>query len=139
LAKDLAKRISRGVIGVAMGLVYYALYVAALPAMFQSIAGLPVELRPPVDPSIALALFIALGVAESIVPAAVGATFGLLSKALGSLYLYCATNGGVVSAAVAGYRVTIDMSILIYVIVAGSVIVGVVDASTQACEGASKV
>jgi len=92
----------------------------------------------PMDPSIALALFIALGMAEGVAPAVTGAVFGVLSKVVGSLYLYCTTNGGVISAAVVGYRITIDMSILIYAIVAGSIIVGVVDASTQACEGASK-
>ncbi len=125
-------------IGVAMGLVYYVLYVAALPAVFQSIARLPVDLVPPLDPSMALAFFIALGVAESVAPVAVGAAFGVLSKTVGALYLYCATNGGVVSATVASYRITIDLSILIYAIVAGSVIVGAVDASTRACEGASE-
>jgi len=133
------KRTLHGMIGVVMGLVYYALYVAALPAMFQGIAGLPFELRPPVDPSTALALFMVLGMAESIVPATVGAAFGVLSKAVGSLYLYCVTNGEVISATVAGYSVTIDLSILIYAIVAGSIIVGVADASMRACEEASKV
>jgi hypothetical protein len=44
-----------------------------------------------------------------------------------------------ISATVAGYSVTIDLSILIYAIVAGSIMVGVADASTRACEEASKV
>ena len=128
----------RGAIGAVMGSVYYVLYVVALPVMFQSVAGLPVELRPPVDPSTALALFMALGVAESVAPAAVGAAFGLLLKVVGALYIYCATNGGAVSAAIAGYCITIDLSLLVYAIAIGSIIVGVVDAFTQAPREALK-
>jgi len=139
LTRELVRKISQGAIGIAMGLVHYVLYVVALPVAFQSVAGLPVELRPPADPSIFLALFIALGVGEGIAPATVGAALGLLSKVVGSLYIYYATNGGVISVALAGYRATIDLSVLIYAIVAGSIIVGVVGASARACEGVSKV
>lgn len=139
MTRELVRKISQGAIGIAMGLVHYVLYVVALPVAFQSVAGLPVELRPPADPSIFLALLIALGVGEGIAPATVGAALGLLSKVVGSLYIYYATNGGVISVALAGYRATIDLSVLIYAIVAGSIIVGVVGASARACEGVSKV
>jgi len=89
-----------------MGLVYYVLYVVASDVSGRG--GAPVELAPLVNPSTALALFMVLGVAESVVPAAVGVASACCPRS-GVLCVYCATNGGVISTAIAGYRMTIDL------------------------------
>lgn len=129
------KIIWRGLTGAVTGLVYYFLYATALPVAFQHIAGLPVSVEAPMDFSTILAIFIALGVAENVAPAIPGSLFKVLSKLVGASYLYFITNGGVVSANISNYIVTLDMSPLIYIILAGSLIVGVLDATTYVYKG----
>lgn len=132
------KTVLRGAMGVVMGLVYYFLYAAALPIVFQRIAGLQVSVELPIDVSVILVVFMALGIAENVAPAVPGAVFRVLSKLVGASYLYFVANGGIIQANIAGYTVTLDISLLIYIILAGSLIVGVSDAATYACRGVLK-
>jgi len=66
LVKAIAKRVLCGMAGIAMGLVYYLIYVLALPVAFHNIADLPVRFSFPLDLSTALILFMVLGVTEGI-------------------------------------------------------------------------
>lgn len=132
------KTLLRGLMGVITGLVYYFLYVAVLPIAFQRMAGLPVSVELPIDFSTIFVVFIALGVTENVAPPVPSAVFRVLSKLVGASYLYFAMDGGVVSANVGSYIVTLDLSLLIYIILAGSAMVGVLDAATYACKGTLK-
>jgi len=138
LVSTILKTISRGVVGAVTGLIYFFLYVAALPSVFQRIAGLPVGIELPMDFLTILTVFIALGIAENVAPTISSAVFRVLSKLVGASYLYFALNGGIVSANIANFIVTLDVSLLIYIILAGSIIIGVLDAATYACRSSLK-
>lgn len=138
MVSEVVKMILRGVAGIVLGLIYYLLYVVALPVIFQRIAGLPISAELPMEVSTILAVLIALGIAENVAPTIPSAVFRVLSKLVGASYLYFATNGGIITANIADYIVTLDASLLIYIILAGSVIVGVLDAATYACKNVLK-
>ncbi|MEM0083266.1 MAG: hypothetical protein QW102_01960 [Candidatus Nezhaarchaeales archaeon] len=138
MISTILKTVSRGVVGAVTGLIYFFLYAAALPGVFQRIAGLPVDIELPMDFPTILAVFIALGIAENVAPTIPGAAFRVLSKLVGASYLYFALNGGIVSANIANFIVTLDASLLIYIILAGSIVIGVLDAATHACRSFMK-
>lgn len=138
MVNAIVKIILRGVVGVVMGLIYYLLYVAALPTAFQRIAGLPVSIELPMDSFTILTLFIAFGIAENVTPNLPSAVFRALSKLVGASCLYLAMDGGIVSTSTAGHAVTLDASLIIHIILAGSIIVGVLDATTYACKSVLK-
>jgi len=134
--KELVRKLISSVItGLILGIIYYLVYVYVVPQLFSAYGyqvPVPSALKP--FTSISLPLFLALALAERLLPSVPGATVRLVSKPIGSAYLYILTNGGTLTATLKGYQITINIQILLYIVIAGSIIFGVADAISATTE-----
>jgi hypothetical protein len=113
--------------GVASGVAYYYIYARLFPALFSQY-NVVVPYRPAPETTIVMAVFIMLGVIERVLPPVPASAFRILSKVIGSAYLYWITNGGALSGTVKGMNVTINVSILVYLIMGFTILLGLMDA-----------
>ncbi|MET1160463.1 MAG: hypothetical protein ABWW65_05825 [Thermoprotei archaeon] len=129
----IAKRVFHGIV---VGVVYYILYLVALPSLLTAVQ-IPVYIPPNIV--FYLGFFIALGTAESILAnTPFSIPLRILSKLLGALILWTILNGGHLSGSIEYSGTTvfieIDISLLLYVIVLASLIYGFMDVFTYFSE-----
>ncbi len=128
---EIMKIVKEVLIGVLIGLLYYLIYVITLPYFITSLMKIPV----PSERVLAYYIwfFIALGVGESILKThPISIPLRMLSKLLGALFLYTIVNGGELSGTYTtnGYTISISINIstIIYTVIAASLIYGFIDA-----------
>jgi len=115
--------------GVAAGLVYYALYVVALPRFLGFILLRPTEIETREAADYFL-FFVALGTAESVLSGhIVSVPLRVVSKLFGALVLFSALNGGVITVSPdAATVVELDASPILYAVLLFSLVYGALDA-----------
>jgi hypothetical protein len=128
---EAVKIIKEILVGVLLGFLYYIVYIITLPYLITSLMRMPV----PGEERLAYYIwfFVALGVGESILKShPVSIPLRMLSKLLGALFLYTIVNGGELHGAYVtnGYTisVSINISTLIYTVIAASLVYGFIDA-----------
>ncbi|MEB3806443.1 MAG: hypothetical protein GSR73_02900 [Desulfurococcales archaeon] len=130
-----ARMVVRGLIGLLIGLVYYFLYVVLLPRfLIPLLVAEPETIYSPSVVEASVIILIMVSIFERVLEHPVAAAFRLVSKVLGVIILFYITNGGLITGSVeyAGevLYATVDLRILFYVIVAGSLVGGLVDAGS---------
>jgi len=128
--KAVKKIIMESVKGVITGAIYYAIYVVALPFLFSHFLNMPVNTEGIIY---YIWFFISLGVAEAVLEEhIIYIPVSMISVLLRALILYEVLNGGHISTgfSYAGTRITaeLDISLLLYTIIAFSLILGTLDA-----------
>jgi hypothetical protein len=128
---EVMKIVREVLVGVLIGLLYYIVYIITLPYLITSLMKIPV----PAEGRLAYYIwfFVALGIGESVLKShPVSIPLRMLSKLLGALLLYTIVNGGELSGTYVtnGYAisVSINISTMIYTVIAASLIYGFIDA-----------
>jgi len=136
LRKTLKSIVFKTLFGVISGILYYALYVLALPLILSHFGALTPLSPISMDLMHYLGFFIALGVAESALSSHIlSVPLRVFTKLFGALLLYEVLSGGRLNAVIVGedlssISVELDISPLLYIVIIGSLIYGVLDALT---------
>lgn len=138
--KRIASRVAWGVVAAVL---YYLIYMVLLPTFIAQAVG-PQGVPLPTGQAsywIAGMLLVSLGFIERVLEHPVAAAFRVLSKVVGAIVLYILTNGGVITATISEggstLTVTADLSLLIYSLMAISMVMGIVDAGSAVIEYSS--
>jgi len=127
---EIVKKIARGVI---FGLLYYLLYITAIPMLFSRALQIPTEMVTGVVATSYIWFFIALETFISLIHKhLISIPMKVLSKMLYALMLYSVFNHGILSIEIPynSYTIstTINISVVLYIIILASIIYGFLDA-----------
>ncbi len=126
--------IIRGLMGLLIGIFYYYIYVVLLPTYLIPLLMSPETTYAPALLKAAIIILIIVSIIERVLEHVVVAAFRLLSKLLGAMILYYITNGGIITGTIMygeqQLHVTVDLSLLMYLIIIASLVGGMIDAGS---------
>jgi hypothetical protein len=127
---DIVKRIARGFI---FGLLYYLIYITAIPMLFSRALQIPTEMVTGVVAMSYIWFFIALETFISLIHKhIISMPMKVLSKMLYALMLYSVFNRGILSIEIPYnshiISATVNVSVILYIIILASIIYGFLDA-----------
>jgi hypothetical protein len=127
---DIVKKIARGFI---FGLLYYLIYITAIPMLFSRALQIPTEMVTGVVVMSYIWFFIALETFISLIHKhIISMPMKVLSKMLYALMLYSVFNRGILSIEIPYnshiISATVNVSVILYIIILASIIYGFLDA-----------